>query len=159
MKNINPKDLPIVDLTENVKFPRYNLKQREVYSDYVDNCDSSLEIGEIHYTVELAISGWRIEDIYISLEDNILTVEGKVRKHIQELTKRREDEDSTSRYSTLFQGLSFKPFVKKWHCKGDLKLEQAYSRQDGLLYVVLVKDLTNNKKQTVDIVKRDISGL
>jgi molecular chaperone IbpA len=82
--------------------------------------------GEDHYQIVLALAGFAPDDITITAEQNVLTVEG------------RKDEEGDRRY--LYHGISSRPFRRLFSLADYIHVEGA-SFEGGLLKVDLVREL------------------
>lgn len=88
-----------------------------------------------NYEIEIALAGFKAEEIEVSTEQNILTVASKI-------TKR----DSERTY--LHQGLSKRSFRNTWQLADDVKVASV-DFEDGLLTISLEKIIPEEKKKTV----------
>ncbi|MBR0992252.1 Hsp20 family protein [Bradyrhizobium japonicum] len=82
--------------------------------------------GEDHYRVTLAVAGFGVQDIAVTAEQNVLTVEGK------------KPEGAAREY--LYQGIAARPFRRVFNLADYVQVEQA-SFQDGLLIIDLVREV------------------
>ena len=105
-------DLPITN------YPRYNL----------------VAIGEEAYRIELALPGWKKQDIEIKQHKNELTIEGK---------EKQELDSNDERY--IYKGLSGKTF-KRVFTLGDWVEVKDAGFKDGLLVVNLEVDVPEAEK-------------
>ena len=93
-------------------YPRYNV----------------VKVGDTGYRVEVAVPGWDKGDIDISLEQNNLKIEGKV----------KQSENDNEEF--LYKGLSGKCFTKVFRVGDNVQVTKAYMER-GLLCVDL-EDVT-----------------
>jgi len=105
--------------TKTTNYPPYNILKR----------DSS------NYEIEIALAGFRAEEIEVSSESNILKVTSKV-----------QDRDSEVQY--LHKGLSKRSFNHSWQLADDVRIQDV-SFEDGLLLISLEKIIPEHQKKTV----------
>jgi molecular chaperone IbpA len=103
----------------NINYPPYNLIKH----------DSS------NFTVEVALAGFKREEIEVSTEQNILRV-----------TSKHEEPDSTRTY--LHKGLSKRNFTRSWQLSEDVRVKDVLFA-DGLLTIDLEKIIPEHQKRTV----------
>lgn len=87
--------------------------------------------GEDNYRISLALAGFKPEEITITAEQNMLTVEG-----------RKADKDDRE---YLYQGISGRPFRRQFNLADYVEVKGA-SFEDGLLQVDLVRELPEAMK-------------
>jgi molecular chaperone IbpA len=87
-----------------------------------------------NYEIEIALSGFKAEEIEISTEQNILRVASKVAKR---------DTDRTY----LHKGLSKRSFSNTWQLGDDVRVSSV-DFADGLLTIVLEKIIPEHQKRT-----------
>lgn len=88
-------------------------------------------IGEDHYQISLALAGFTLDDVAITAEQNVLTVEG------------RKAERGDHQY--LYQGISARPFRRVFNLADYVQVKGA-SFQDGLLRIDLVREVPEAMK-------------
>jgi molecular chaperone IbpA len=88
-------------------------------------------IGEDHYQIALALAGFTPEELTITAEQNVLTVEG------------RKTEKGERHY--LYQGLSTRPFRQVLNLADYVQVKGA-SFEGGLLKVELVREVPEAMK-------------
>lgn len=88
-----------------------------------------------NYEIEIALAGFKADEIEVSTEQNILTVASKIEKR-----------DSERTY--LHQGLSKRSFRNTWQLADDVKVSSV-DFVDGLLTISLEKIIPEEKKKTV----------
>jgi molecular chaperone IbpA len=103
----------------NINYPPYNLIKH----------DSS------NFTIEVALAGFKREEIEVSTEQNILRV-----------TSKNEDKDTTRTY--LHKGLSKRSFIRTWQLAEDVRIKDVVF-EDGLLTIDLEKIIPEHQKRTV----------
>ena len=88
-----------------------------------------------NYEIEVALAGFKAEEIEISTEQNILRVASKVEKR---------DTDRTY----LHKGLSKRSFSNTWQLGDDVRVSSV-DFADGLLTIALEKIIPEHQKKTV----------
>jgi len=87
--------------------------------------------GEDHYRGTLAVAGFGVQDIAVTAEQNVLTVEGK------------KPDGAAREY--LYQGIAARPFRRVFNLADYVQVKQA-SFQDGLLTIDLVREVPEAMK-------------
>jgi molecular chaperone IbpA len=87
--------------------------------------------GEDHYQISLALAGFNPEEITITAEQNVLTVEG------------RKAEKGEHQY--LYQGISARPFRRVFNLADYVQVKGA-SFEGGLLKIGLVREVPEAMK-------------
>jgi molecular chaperone IbpA len=87
--------------------------------------------GEDHYQISLALAGFTPEEVSITAEQNVLTVEG------------RKPEKSERQY--LYQGISARPFRRVFNLADFVEVKGA-SFEGGLLKIDLVREVPEAMK-------------
>lgn len=87
--------------------------------------------GEDHYQISLALAGFTPEEITITAEQNVLTVEG------------RQAEKGEHQY--LYQGISARPFRRVFNLADYVQVKGA-SFDGGLLKIELVREVPDAMK-------------
>jgi molecular chaperone IbpA len=88
-----------------------------------------------NYEIEIALAGFKPDEIEVSTEQNILRVTSKVEKRDTERTY-------------LHKGLSKRSFSNTWQLADDVKVASV-DFADGLLTISLEKIIPEDKKRTV----------
>lgn len=88
-------------------------------------------IGEDHYRISLAVAGFALDDVTITAEQNVLTVEG------------RKTEPAEHNY--LYQGISARPFRRVFSLADYVEVTGA-SLEGGLLKIDLVREVPEAMK-------------
>jgi molecular chaperone IbpA len=88
-------------------------------------------VGEDHYRISLALAGFKPEEITVTAEQNMLTVEG------------RKAENGDHEY--LFQGISGRPFRRQFNLADYVEVAGA-SLENGLLQIELMRKLPEAMK-------------
>lgn len=88
-------------------------------------------IGDDHYQISLALAGFGPDDVTITAEQNVLTVEG------------RKAEQAKHHY--LYQGISARPFRRVFNLADYVQVQGA-SFEGGLLKVDLVREVPEAMK-------------
>ena len=98
-----------------VAYPHYNIERE----------------GEDHYRISLALAGFRPDELTITAEQNVLTVEGsKAEKQQAEF---------------LYQGISARPFRRIFNLADYVQVKSAVF-EDGLLKIDLVREVPEAMK-------------
>lgn len=98
-------------------YPRYNI----------------VKVGTEGYRVEVAVPGWDIKDIEITLDKNILKVEGK----------HKQTQDISETY--IYKGLSGKSFERTFRVGENIQVDGAYMK-NGLLCIDLHEQIPESLK-------------
>lgn len=98
-------------------YPRYNI----------------VKVGDTGYRLEIALPGWNIEDIEVTLDKNILKVEG---------TKKQVEKDDEV---FIYKGLSGKAFERTFRVVENTKVQKAYMK-NGLLCISLYEEIPESLK-------------
>jgi len=98
-----------------VAYPHYNIERA----------------GEDHYRISLALAGFRPDEITITAEQNVLTVEGS------------KAEKAQTEY--LYQGISSRPFRRVFNLADYVQVKSA-NFEDGLLKIDLVREVPEAMK-------------
>lgn len=87
--------------------------------------------GENHYWISLALAGFKPEEVSITAEQNVLTVEG------------RKPEKNNHQY--LYQGISDRPFRRVFNLADHVEVKGA-TFEGGLLRIELVREVPEAMK-------------
>ncbi|MBR0707965.1 Hsp20 family protein [Bradyrhizobium liaoningense] len=87
--------------------------------------------GEDHYRISLALAGFAPDEITITAEQNVLTVEG-----------RKADKGA---HQYLYQGISSRPFRRQFNLAEYVQVKGA-SFEDGMLKIDLVREIPEAMK-------------
>ena len=88
-------------------------------------------VGEDRYEISLALAGFSPDEIAITAEQNVLTVEGRK-------TEKQQRE-------FLHHGISFRPFKRQFNLADHVQVKGA-SFDDGLLQIELLRELPEAMK-------------
>ncbi|MBK46862.1 MAG: heat-shock protein [Gammaproteobacteria bacterium] len=115
-------------LTQNIgsNYPPYNI----------------VRSGENQYDIEIALAGFNKDDINVTVEDRLLTVETK-----------NTDEKTTANQSNevIHRGISQRYFKKSFTVASDVEVKNAQLK-DGLLKISMERVIPEDKKpRTIDI--------
>ena len=88
-------------------------------------------LGDDRYQISLALAGFRPDEINVTAEQNVLTVEG-----------RKADEEG---HEYLYQGISARPFRRQFNLADYVQVKGA-SFVDGLLKIALVREVPEAMK-------------
>lgn len=119
-------------------FRHFWLGHNPAWFDHIDTSYPRFNIieGKDDYTVEVAVPGWKREELSVVLKDNELRVKGS-----------RKNSEGGDPY--LHQGLSRKSFDKLFVLNSDLKVESV-SLDSGLLSIKIVKDTSREEVLTIN---------
>jgi molecular chaperone IbpA len=92
-----------------------------------------IKFGENDYIIEMAIAGFKRDEITIELENDVLSIRG---------VKREEKEDTTQ---YLYHGLGARGFQRQFTLHNDLIVKDA-NLEDGILKVLILHIVPENKK-------------
>ena len=101
-----------------VAYPHYNIEKA----------------GEDHYRISLALAGFKPEEITITTEHNVLTVEGS-----------KADKPANDQTEYLYQGISARPFRRVFNLADYVQVKSA-TFEDGLLKIDLVREVPEAMK-------------
>jgi molecular chaperone IbpA len=100
-----------------------------------------VKTGEDSYFVELAVAGFKKDEIHIEVESDQLTIKGE---------KLRNDDDS---WQYLHRGLSARNFVRQYQLADHMIIKGAQI-QDGILRIDIERVVPEDKKtKIIDIVE------
>ncbi|MBR0707983.1 Hsp20 family protein [Bradyrhizobium liaoningense] len=88
-------------------------------------------VGEDHYQISLALAGFTLDEVSITAEQNMLTVEG------------RKAERGSHQY--LYQGISSRPFRRTFNLADYVQVKGA-SFENGMLKIDLVREIPETMK-------------
>jgi len=111
-------------------YPPYNIEQ----------------VGDDALRITLAVAGFAIEDLNVTLEDNQLVIRGR----------RNENEDETDRVY-LHRGIAARQFQRMFVLADGIEVTGA-DLDNGLLHIDLVRQAPEPEIRTVNIVKRSAAG-
>jgi molecular chaperone IbpA len=104
--------------------------------------------GEDSYRVELAVAGFKPDELSIEVKENLLTVQGR---------KTAGDEDQARRF--LHRGLAERSFERRFQLADYVVVTDA-NLSDGLLLISLKRELPESlKPRKVEIATGDPKGL
>lgn len=89
------------------------------------------------YLIEMAIAGYKKEDVSVSQEENILTVSGK-----------KQEQKTEDRY--INKGISYKNFTKSFVLDKSCEIKEV-TLTDGMLNVMIHRPKPDKKVKTFDI--------
>lgn len=84
-----------------------------------------VQIDETHYVIEVAVAGFKEDEIDVELKDNVLTVKGEQRK-----------EEDAKELNYLHKGISARNFVRTFPLAEHVEVRGA-TVQNGILAVAL----------------------
>ena len=92
------------------------------------------KLGEDGYRITMALAGFSEDEVSITLENDMLTVEGKVVP---------SEEDKTKQF--IHRGIATRSFVRKFQLADLIKVTGA-SFDNGLLHIELMREIPEHKK-------------
>jgi len=92
-----------------------------------------IKFGENDYIIEMAVAGFKRDEITIELENDVLSIRG---------VKRDQKEDTTQ---YLYHGLGARGFCRQFTLHNDLIVKDA-QLEDGILKVLILHVVPENKK-------------
>ena len=105
----------LIDDTSEDNYPPYNIER----------------LGEDRYQISLALAGFGPDEIAVTAEQNVLTVEG-----------RKGDRDQ---HEYLYQGISARPFKRQFNLADYVQVKTA-AFDNGLLRIELVREIPEAMK-------------
>jgi len=90
--------------------------------------------SEDHYQISLALAGFTSDDVTITAEQNVITVEG-----------RKTDKAEQSDHQYLYRGISARPFRRAFNLADHMQVKGAFWA-DGLLKIELVRNVPEAMK-------------
>jgi molecular chaperone IbpA len=93
-----------------------------------------IKLGDNDYRIELAVAGFRPEEIDITAQQNVLIVSGK---------KKDESEDRGSDY--IYRGIATRSFERRFALADHIQVRGA-DLKDGLLSIELVREIPEAMK-------------
>ncbi|GAA4721283.1 Hsp20 family protein [Sphingomonas lutea] len=99
-----------------------------------------IKTGENQYRIELAVAGFKPEELEITAQQNVLLVSG-----------RKSDETSDERVDYVYRGIANRSFERRFALADHIQVKGADMR-DGLLVVDLVREIPEAMKpRKIDI--------
>jgi molecular chaperone IbpA len=92
-----------------------------------------IKFGENDYIIEMAVAGFKRDEITIELENDVLSIRGV----------KREEKAHTTQY--LYHGLGARGFQRQFTLHNDLIVKDAHL-EDGILKVLILHVIPENKK-------------
>ena len=86
------------------------------------------------YRVEIAVAGFRSEELNIEVKENTLSIRGE-----KEVTEKKEQDE------VLYQGIAGRAFERQFQLADYVQVKGA-SLENGLLHVDLVREIPESKK-------------
>ncbi len=88
-------------------------------------------LGEDRYQISLALAGFRPDEMTVTAEQNVLTIEGR--------------KDSKDQHEYLYQGISARPFKRQFSLADYVQVKNA-AFENGLLRIELVREIPEAMK-------------
>jgi molecular chaperone IbpA len=101
-----------------------------------------IKVGENEYRIELAVAGFKPDELDITAQQNVLIVSGR---------KNEESEEKSSNY--IYRGIATRSFERRFALADHIQVKAA-DMKDGLLAVDLVREIPESMKPK----KIDIGG-
>ncbi len=98
--------------------------------------------GEDAYRIAMAVAGFGEDDLNVTVEDNTLTVQGKV-----------EDKDGNGRY--LHRGIAGRSFERRFQLADFIEVRAA-RLENGLLEIELAREVPEHMKPRTIAIKRGL---
>ena len=98
--------------------------------------------GEDAYRIAMAVAGFGEDDLNVTVEDNTLTVQGKV-----------EDKDGDGRY--LHRGIAGRSFERRFQLADFIEVRAA-RLENGLLEIELAREVPEHMKPRTIAIKRGL---
>ena len=108
-------------------FPPYNIRKE----------------GDYNYVIELALAGFGKDDIEVEVADSTLSIRS---------TKKPLDEDVSSNEDTVYRGISYRKFERKFTLAEDVVVNEA-KLENGMLILELERVVPEEKKPRLIKVK------
>ena len=108
-------------------FPPYNIRKE----------------GDYNYVIELALAGFGKDDIEVEVADSTLSIRS---------TKKPLDEDVSSNEDTVYRGISYRKFERKFTLAEDVVVNEA-KLENGMLILNLERVVPEEKKPRLIKVK------
>jgi molecular chaperone IbpA len=105
------------------------------------------KIGEDNYQIDIAVSGFHLEDIHIELKNSILSVNGSQK------TKTNSDD-----VQYLHRGLAYRDFILEYRL-GEHVIVEGASLENGILKINLRREVPEEKKPRKIEIKTDIPAI
>jgi molecular chaperone IbpA len=99
-----------------------------------------IKAGDNEYRIELAVAGFKPDELDITAQENVLIVSGR---------KQEEADGGTSDY--IYRGIANRSFERRFALADHIKVNGA-DMKDGLLMIDLVREIPESKKpKKIDI--------
>ena len=122
----------LFDMLENTSFGQ---GQQENYPPF-----DLIKLGDNDYRIELAVAGFKIDEIDITAQQNVLIVSGK---------RNEESEQHGSEY--IYRGIANRSFERRFALADHIRVQGA-DLKDGLLAIELVREIPEAMKpRKIDI--------
>ena len=108
-------------------FPPYNIRKE----------------GDYNHVIEMALAGFGKEDIEVEVADSTLTIRS---------TKKPLNEDVASNDDTVYRGISYRKFNRKFTLADDIVVNSA-KLENGMLSLELERVVPEEKKPHLDTIK------
>lgn len=107
----------------NVSFPPYNI----------------VSVNKKQFVIELAVAGFKKDEITVSFENDLLTIAGKKSKV-----------EDTVKY--IHHGIAYRDFIRRFTLSSDVKITDVVY-EDGMLFINLVRIEPEDKKSMLIPIK------
>ena len=96
-----------------------------------------VKFNDNSFAIELAVAGFREGDISVTVENNVLTIQGEIVKNIEELS------DSTVEY--LYRGISQRSFTRNFTLADHVEVVEAKC-ENGIISIKLERKIPEELK-------------
>ena len=117
----------VADNVQSTGFPPYNIRKE----------------GDYNYVIEMALAGFGKDDIEVEVADSTLSIRS---------TKKPLDEDVSSNEDTVYRGISYRKFERKFTLAEDVVVNEA-KLENGMLILNLERVVPEEKKPRLIKVK------
>lgn len=121
-------------------FDRFFLDAEKMWSSISPNVQyppTDIMKTEDGYVIEMAVAGYKKEDITVTQEENVLTISGK-----------KQEQKTGEQY--ISKGISYKNFTKSFVLDKSCEVEDV-TLTDGMLYVKIRRNKPDKKSITFEI--------
>jgi molecular chaperone IbpA len=95
-----------------------------------------IKLGDNDFRIELAVAGFKPDEIDITAQENVLLVSGR---------KKEEADDGTSANAYIYRGIATRSFERRFALADHIQVKGA-DMKDGLLAIELVREIPEAMK-------------